>query len=280
MEITTLLISGAVMLSVVLILLSLRGFFADYQKGFTTNASVTLQEMFLFIDPQRLFFVNILVVLFVPVLVWLLTGKVALAILVTAVALILPRFLYGVLKRRRLEKLVEQLPDALNMMAGSLRSGASLAIALDLVASEAEVPLNQELSLLLREQKLGISMEDAMQGMAKRLRLEEVELFVSAVTISKSVGGNLAEVLERLAQTLRSKAVMEGKIKALTAQGKLQGIVVGLLPIVMILVLNYLEPEAMAPLFNTWYGWVVIGVIVVMLIIGGIFIRKIVSIDV
>ena len=280
MEITTLLISGAVMLSVVLILLSLRGFFADYQKGFTTNASVTLQEMFLFIDPQRLFFVNSLVVLIVPVLVWLLTGKVALAILVTAVALILPRFLYSVLKRRRLEKLVEQLPDALNMMAGSLRSGASLAIALDLVASEAEVPLNQELSLLLREQKLGISMEDAMQGMAKRLRLEEVELFVSAVTISKSVGGNLAEVLERLAQTLRSKAVMEGKIKALTAQGKLQGIVVGLLPIVMILVLNYLEPEAMAPLFNTWYGWVVIGVIVVMLIIGGIFIRKIVSIDV
>jgi tight adherence protein B len=280
METTTLLISAAVMLSVVMILLSLRGFFADYQKGFTTNASVTLQEMFLFIDPQKLFFANILIVLIVPVLVWLLTGKLVLAVIVTVVALILPRFMYGVLKRRRLDKLVEQLPDALNMMAGSLRSGASLAIALDLVASEAEVPLNQELSLLLREQKLGISMEDAMQGMAKRLRLEEIELFVSAVTISKSVGGNLAEVLERLAQTLRNKAVMEGKIKALTAQGKLQGIVVGMLPIFMAVVLNYLEPEAMAPMFSTWYGWVVMGVIAVLLIVGGIFIRKIVSIDV
>lgn len=280
METTTLLISGAVMLSVVLILLSLRGFFADYQKGFTANASVTLQEMFLFIDPQRLFFANILVVLIVPVLVWMLTGKLVLAVVVTVVALILPRFMYSVLKRRRLDKLIEQLPDALNMMAGSLRSGASLAIALDLVASEAEAPLSQELSLLLREQKLGISMEDAMQGMAKRLRLEEIELFVSAVTISKSVGGNLAEVLERLAQTLRSKAVMEGKIKALTAQGKLQGIVVGMLPIFMAVVLNYLEPEAMAPLFSTWYGWVVVGVISVLLIVGGIFIRKIVSIDV
>lgn len=280
METTTLFISGAVMLSVVLILLSLRGFFADYQKGFTANASVTLQEMFLFIDPQRLFFANILVVLIVPVLVWMLTGKLVLAVVVTVVALILPRFMYSVLKRRRLDKLIEQLPDALNMMAGSLRSGASLAIALDLVASEAEAPLSQELSLLLREQKLGISMEDAMQGMAKRLRLEEIELFVSAVTISKSVGGNLAEVLERLAQTLRSKAVMEGKIKALTAQGKLQGIVVGMLPIFMAVVLNYLEPEAMAPLFSTWYGWVVVGVISVLLIVGGIFIRKIVSIDV
>jgi tight adherence protein B len=210
----------------------------------------------------------------------MLTGKLVLAVVVTVVALILPRFMYSVLKRRRLDKLIEQLPDALNMMAGSLRSGASLAIALDLVASEAEAPLSQELSLLLREQKLGISMEDAMQGMAKRLRLEEIELFVSAVTISKSVGGNLAEVLERLAQTLRSKAVMEGKIKALTAQGKLQGIVVGMLPIFMAVVLNYLEPEAMAPLFTTWYGWVVVGVISVLLIVGGIFIRKIVSIDV
>ena len=280
MGVATLLISAAVTVSVVMILLSLRGFFAEYQKGFTSNASVSLQEMFLFIDPQRLFFANVLIVLIVPVLIWLLTGKLVLAVIVTLIALILPRFMYGLLKRRRLDKLIEQLPDALNMMAGSLRSGASLAIALDLVASEAEVPLNQELSLLLREQKLGISMEDAMLGMSKRLRLEEIELFVSAVTISKSVGGNLAEVLERLAQTLRSKAVMEGKIKALTAQGKLQGIVVGMLPIFMAVVLNYLEPEAMAPMFSTWYGWVVVGVIAVLLIVGGIFIRKIVSIDV
>ncbi len=274
------LISAIVMLSVALIVFSLRGFLAEYRKGFTSNASVTLQEMFLFIDPQKLFFANIIVLLIVPVLVWLLTGKMVLAIVVTVLAMVMPRFMYGFLKRRRLDKIIEQFPDALNMMAGSLRSGASLAIALDLVATEAEAPLSQELSLLLREQKLGISMDDAMESMSKRLRLEEIDLFVSAVTISKSVGGNLAEVLERLAQTLRSKAVMEGKIRALTAQGKLQGIVVGLLPIFMGIVLNYLEPEAMAPMFNTWYGWVVVGVIAVLLIVGGIFIRKIISIDV
>lgn len=275
-----LLISLVVMLCVMLIAFSLRGFFVDYEKGFKSNASSSLQEMFLFIDPQKLFFANILVVLIVPVLAWLLTGNPVVAVVLTLVSLVLPRFMYGFLKQRRLERIIQQLPDALNMMAGSLRSGASLAIALDLVATETEAPLSQELSLLLREQKLGISMEDAMESMSKRLRLEEIDLFVSAVTISKSVGGNLAEVLERLAQTLRSKAVMEGKIKALTAQGKLQGIVVGLLPIFMGFVLNYLEPEAMAPMFSTWYGWVVVGVISVLLLVGGIFIRKIIAIDV
>jgi tight adherence protein B len=273
-------ISAIVMLCVILMIFSARGFYAGYKKGFTDNASTTMQEMFLFIDPQKLFFANIIIVLIVPVLVWLLTGKLILAIIVTIIALILPRVAYAVMKRRRLEKIVEQLPDALNMMGGSLRSGASLAIAMDLVATETEAPLSQELSLLLREQKLGISLEDALESLSKRLHLEEIDLFVSAVTISKGVGGNLAEVLERLGTTLRSKAVMEGKIKALTSQGKLQGIVVGLLPIFMGMVLSYLEPEAMEPLFSTWYGWTVVGVISILLIIGGVMIRKIIAIDV
>lgn len=273
-------IALSVMLCVALLVFSVRGFFVDYKKGFTSSASITMQEMFLFIDPQKLFFVNIGVVLIVPILVWMLTGKIVLAIVVTLIALILPRFLYGFIKRKRLDGIVAQLPDSLNMMAGSLRSGASLAIALDLVATETDPPLSQELSLLLREQKLGISLEDAMESMSKRLNLEEIDLFVSAVTISKSVGGNLAEVLERLSQTLRSKAVMEGKIKALTAQGKLQGIVVGLLPVFMGFALNYLEPEAMAPMFSTWYGWVTVGVISLLLIVGAVFIRKIIAIDV
>lgn len=276
----TIAISALVMLCVVLIIFSARGFYTGYKQGFTDNASTTMQEMFLFIDPQKLFFANIVILLIVPALVWLLTGKAVLAVIVTIIAMIVPRVAYSVLKKRRLEKIVEQLPDALNMMGGSLRSGASLAIALDLVATETEAPLSQELSLLLREQKLGVTLEDALESLSKRLHLEEVDLFVSAVTISKGVGGNLAEVLERLGTTLRSKAVMEGKIKALTSQGKLQGIVVGLLPILMGLVLTYLEPEAMEPLFNTWYGWTVVGVISVLLIIGGVMIRKIIAIDV
>jgi len=133
---------------------------------------------------------------------------------------------------------------------------------------------------VLREQRLGLPLEESLRGMSERLNLEDVNLFVSALTIAKEVGGNLSEILERLASTLRSKAVMEGKIKALTSQGKLQGIVVGLLPIFLAGVLYAMDPVAMTPMFVTYYGWGTMAVIAVLLLLGGVFIRKIVSIDV
>jgi tight adherence protein B len=151
---------------------------------------------------------------------------------------------------------------------------------MDFVATETAAPFSQELSLVLREQKLGVSFEDAMESMGRRLSLEEIDLMVSAITISKNVGGNLSEVLERLANTLRSKAALEGKIVALTSQGKLQGIVVGLLPVFLGFVLFQMEPEAMQPLFTTIYGWIVVSIISVLLLIGGFFIKKIITIDV
>ncbi|WP_287965940.1 type II secretion system F family protein [Diaphorobacter sp.] len=276
----SLLVSFAVAVSVVMLVFFVARSWGHYRARFTSDARVSLEDMFLFIDPQRLFFINVGVVLVLPALVLLLTGAVPLAVLAAVGIFALPRMAYGYLKRRREAKLIEQMPDALNMLAGSLRSGASLAIAMDLVATETPPPFSQELSLVLREQKLGVSLEDAFESFAKRVNLEDVNLLVSAITISKDVGGNLSEVLERLASTLRAKAAMEGKIRALTSQGKLQGIVVGLLPVFLGFVLFQMEPEAMAPLFSTYYGWAVMAVVAVLLIMGGVFIKKIVTIDV
>ena len=276
----SLLVSFAVAVSVVMLVFFVARSWGHYRARFTSDARVSLEDMFLFIDPQRLFFLHVGVVLGLPALVLLLTGAVPLAVLAAVGIFVLPRMAYGYLKRRREAKLIEQMPDALNMLAGSLRSGASLAIAMDLVATETPPPFSQELSLVLREQKLGVSLEDAFESFAKRVNLEDVNLLVSAITISKDVGGNLSEVLERLASTLRAKAAMEGKIRALTSQGKLQGIVVGLLPVFLGFVLFQMEPEAMAPLFSTYYGWAVMAVVAVLLIMGGVFIKKIVTIDV
>lgn len=269
-----------VMLCVVLVALGLYGLVQDYRVRVNHDAATTLSDMFLFIDPQRLFFVNMGILVLVPVVVLMLTASVPLAFLITICSLFLPRLAYAFLKGRRKVMLVHQMPDALNMLGGSLRSGASLALAMDLVANETPAPFSQEISLVLREQKLGVSLEDAFESMGKRLDMEEVDLIVSAITISKSVGGNLAEVLERLANTLRAKAAMEGKIKALTSQGKLQGIVVGLLPVFLAFVLFQMEPQAMEPLFTTWYGWATVAVVLVFLVVGAFFIRKIINIDV
>lgn len=266
--------------TVVLVLLFVGLSWSSYRAKFTTDAKLSLEDVFLFIDPQRLFAFNIGLVLVLPLLVWALTGALPLAILVAVGSFVLPRIAYGHLRDRRQQRLVQQMPDVLNMMAGALRSGGSLAMAIDLVATESPAPFSQEMSVVQREQKLGVSLEDSFESFAGRVNVEDVRLLASAVTISKEVGGNLSEVLDRLATASRTKAAMEGRIKALTSQGKLQGIVVGLLPLFLGFVLYQMEPESMEPLFTTYYGWAVIAVIAVLLIMGGVMIKKIVSIDV
>lgn len=274
------LISLMVLGAVVALVWALRSAYQKWREQFTENARVSLEDMFLFIDPRALFRVNVALFLLLPLLAWLATGAVFFAVVAGIAGAIFPRVAWVVMRNRRLAKLVLQLPDALTMMAGSLRAGASLQQALDMAVKESPAPISQEFSLLLREQRLGLALEDSLRGMAQRLKIEDIDLFVSAMTIAKEVGGNLSEILERLATTLRAKAVMEGKIKALTSQGKLQGIIVGLLPVFLAGILYVMDPVSMTPLFTTYYGWAVMAGVFVMLALGGFFIKKIVTIDV
>lgn len=259
---------------------TMRAAYERWREMFTENARVSLDDMFLFVDPRALFRANVALFLLLPMLVWLFTGAPFLAVLAAVVGAVFPRTAWVVMRNRRMRKLVLQLPDALTMMAGSLRAGASLQQSLDMVVKETPAPVSQEFSLLLREQRLGLALEDSLRGMAQRLNVEDIDLFVSAMSIAKEVGGNLSEILDRLASTLRAKAVMEGKIRALTSQGKLQGLIVGALPIFLAGILYVMEPEAMLPLFTTLYGWGVMAAVFVLLLLGGFFIKKIVTIDV
>jgi len=263
-----------------LFLWAMRGVYAEWQVNFTKVASSSLSDLFLFVDPRAVFRANVGVFLLLPIVVWLVTGVPGLALLGALAGAIVPRVAWAVLRNRRRARLVTQLPDGLNMMSGSLRAGAGLQAALEMVVKEMPAPMSQEFSLLLREQRLGLALEDSLRGMAQRLGLEEIDLFVSALTIAKEVGGNLSEILERLASTLRAKATMEGKIRALTSQGKLQGVIVGALPLFLAGALYVMDPKAMTPLFTTPYGWGVMAGIAVLLALGGFFIKKIVTIDV
>ena len=166
------------------------------------------------------------------------------------------------------------------MMAGAMRAGASLPLAIEAMVREVQAPLSQEFGLVLREQRMGIPLDEAFENLGKRVPSPDLGLVVAAARIARDVGGNLSEVFNRLADTLRQKAVMEGKIKALTSQGKLQGWIVGLLPLGMILVLYQMEPGAMLPLFISVLGWAVLAVIAVLELMGAFMIRKIVTIDV
>ncbi|WP_341647514.1 type II secretion system F family protein [Thauera humireducens] len=134
--------------------------------------------------------------------------------------------------------------------------------------------------LLQHEQRLGVSLDDALESLALRIPAQPVKLMVSAMRIAHETGGGLAETLERTANTLRSQHAMELKIRALTAQGKLQAWVVGLLPLFLLWVLSRMEPDAMALLWTTRLGWGVLAAVLVMEFIGVLLIRRIVAIDV
>jgi tight adherence protein B len=132
----------------------------------------------------------------------------------------------------------------------------------------------------MREQRIGTDFDVSLEHMEKRLPLQDFAMLSSAMRINREIGGNLAEIIESLADTLRRKHQMEGKIESLTAQGKLQGIVMTCLPMLLAFLLFLLEREAMEKLWTTSIGWVVLTVIIFMEAMGYMMIRKITSIDV
>lgn len=253
---------------------------ARYRATFTEQTRFQAREFFLFIDPYKLFAANLALIGLGGMLVWLVSGSVLLALAAAAVMVFVPRLAYRWLRRRRLARYEAQLPDALMALSGSIRAGASLSGAIDQLVRESPAPLSQEFGLMLREQRLGVPLEQALAGLSRRVPTQTNVLVVSAMRISLETGGGLADALERTAATVRDRLQMEGKINALTAQGKLQAWIVGAMPIVLMAVLNKMNPDDMALFWHTQMGWAMLALIAVLEVLGVYVIRKIVAIDV
>lgn len=256
------------------------GILADYRARFTRDARFRLGELFLFVDPGRLFALNLLVLISVGLLAGILSGQPLLGIGSALAAAALPQLTLGWLRRRRLRQIEAQLADALQIVAGALRAGVSLPAALQQLVREGRAPLAQEFDLLLREHRLGVRLDSALEHLAERVPLQAMTLVVAAMRTAIETGGSLAEALERVAIAVRSQLAVEGKVRALTAQGKLQAIVVGALPLLLLLVLDRMEPEAMHLLWTTQMGWATLTVIALLEFFGVLLIRRVVAIDI
>lgn len=255
-------------------------FLGRYHESFVNQARHNLADMFLFVDLRQLFVLNLSVLVAAPLLVWLVTGSVVLAAIAAVALALLPRKLYRFLRQRRIDRIQQQLPDGLMMMAGTMKAGLGFTPALESLVRDGHPPLAQELALVLREQHLGVKTEEALEHFAERVPVLDARLFVSAVSISREVGGNLAESLSLLSQTLRRRLIMEGKVDALTSQGRLQGIVMAMLPVALVAYLYFMYPEVMQPMFDTPLGWTVIGIGAVMEYLGYRLCLKIMTIDI
>ena len=254
--------------------------FQHFRSQTIGQTHISLKELFLHMSGASLFTLCLGLGALLSVLL-LVIGHYTLSIVPLLAALAAPKLLVRWLFVRRLQTIDSFLPDAMIMIAGAVRAGAGLQVAIqNFCQNNPRQALAQEFQILLAETRLGVAMDQALTNMNSRLRTDDFLLVTTAIRIARETGGNLSETLERLADTLRQKAIMEGKIKSLTAQGKLQGIVVGLLPLFLMFVLFRLEPEAMGYLFNSLTGWLTIAVIVILELLGIWMIRKIVTIDI
>jgi tight adherence protein B len=253
--------------------------FEQYQEKYVAKSMNDLSDMFLFIDGRQLLIMNICIAaLFV--LIGILFFGTFFTILLAIIGFFVPNLLVRFFRYRRLKRFNMQLVDSLSAMSNAFKAGLSFPQAMEHVGQEAQAPLSQEFSLFIREVKLGVPLDDALNSMAARVNCEDLDLVVTATTISRQLGGNMAEMFDTIAATIRERFRLEGKIKALTSQGKLQGWIVAALPLVLGLVLNWMRPDLMEPMFEHWFGYVVVILIIISEALGIFIIRRIVNINV
>lgn len=278
----TALLFVAIFIAVVFILLQqiVGRIVKNWEDRLKTDTTRRLQDFFLFIDPSALWSGNVVLSLSLALIVWALSGLWWAAMLIGVLIFLSPNWLVVRLRRRRLAQFDGQLPAMLLALAGSLRAGVGIQAAIGQITGQAAAPLSQEFGLVQRQQRLGISFEQSLDDLFARMPSESTGLFVSALKIATRSGGNLAEALERIAQTLQARQQIQGRIRALTSQGKMQAWVMAGLPLLLMMVLNMLDPAAMQPMWFHPAGWIVLAIIFLLETLGIWLILKIVNIDI
>lgn len=200
--------------------------------------------------------------------------------MVTMIGWKAPKPIVDMMYKRRVNKFTLQMVDALSLMSNGMKSGLSVVQALGLVTQEMENPIRQEFNLILSENKLGVSIEEAFLNLSRRIRSDDVEMFVTSVNILKETGGNMAETFDTIVTTIRDRIKVEKKIEAMTAQGFYQGVTVMSIPPILGLVFYQTDPDLMKPMFNSPIGWIAIMAVIGLEVVGIFLIKKIIAIDV
>ena len=262
-------------------------------RDFGANLARELARADLRLKPSEYLFIWLGSIIGVPVLLFILgfflsALQTPLALLIgMLVGFLLPRFWLNRRKNGRLNAFNKQLPDTITLIANALRAGSSFLQAIELVVRESRPPISVEFSRVIREVNLGLPFEQALENMVRRVRSDDLELMATAISIQHQVGGNLAEILDSIAYTIRERIRIKGEIRTLTAQQRLSGYVVGFLPIGLAGFLFIAAPGFMDPMFANppAIAGLPAGVVILlfggfMMFIGFMLIRRIVDIEV
>lgn len=208
------------------------------------------------------------------------TVGLGLGIFFGSLALSAPFKLVDVMRTRRRMKFNVQLVEALGSMSNALRAGFSINQAFETVVQNGEKPIAQEFGVMLQQMRVGMNFYDALQSLDKRVGSDDLTLVVTAVDIARRTGGNLTEIFDKISLTIRERMRIERRVQTLTAQGKLQGIIVALMPVILGTAMTLIKPGLMIPFFKSVNGMIAVAITITLITIGWLFIRKIIKIDV
>lgn len=261
-----------------------------YRERYLRETSAELDDVLIQMPPSRILDLGIALAVTGAIIVIVVSATrseelsfgwtAVVAVIVGAVLFPVPRLVLRFLRKRRLEKFDFQLEDALNMMSSSLKAGFSITQALEEVAEQDVHPLSVEFRLLIQEIHLGVPLDQALDNMCRRLECDDLDLVATAIITARQTGGELTGVLERVADLIRERLRIHRKVRALTAMGRLQALVIGSVPYLLLFGLSVVSPQMLEGFLATPLGFVAIGVVTVLVVAGFMMIRKITTIEV
>jgi tight adherence protein B len=271
------------------ILQSFQSAAADYATAYSESTSRQMEDLFLFIPARRILELASACAAICFLAGFLLFGGfdgpsflvgLALGGICAALGWNIPRTALSVMRNRRLQRFNLQLVDSLVNMSNALKAGFSVQQAIELVVREGQSPISQEFGMFLHQTRVGMAMEQALESMQKRVGSEDLALMIGALETARQTGGNLTEVFEKIAHTIRERMRIELRIRTLTAQGRLQGLIVGAMPLILGLALFFLDRTMMLAFLRSGFGIAILAVVAILETIGALVIRKIIRIDV
>lgn len=248
-------------------------------KKFLEAAETELDQADIPLRAEELVVVQLAAVLLLPLAALQFLGSPVLAVFLAVTGAIAPLLLVKGSKMRRKGKFNDQLGDALGLMSNSLRAGFSLLQTLDSLQQEMPPPLGSEFNRALLEMRYGTPTEEALLNLARRVQSEDMDLIVIAISIQRQVGGNLAEVLDNITHTIKERVRIKGEVRTLTAQGRISGTVIALLPLALTAFLMFINPSYLLTLFDHPLGVPLTGGAVFSGLLGAVLIRRIVNIE-
>lgn len=249
-------------------------------KKSSSKLEVKLKRAGVPLKPEEYMLFQFISTMLAGMLLYIFSGKIFFLLFGFVVGYYIPRMWLRKKQQQRINKFNNTLPDMITTIVGSLRAGFSFPQALKTVVEEADSPMKEEMGMVLKEMQYGNSIEEALDSLKERMPSEDLELMIEAILIQRQVGGNLATVLDKIVETIRDRMRIQRQILTLTAQGRLSGTVIGLLPVILAIVIYFIEPDYISTLFTHPVGLIMLAIGLFAGIIGFILIRKLTVIEV